>query len=168
MLKKATSALPKIFNTLQVHLQTEQQGCFLLTFVVKIKIVDKTGHIAYWLSSAAEDDKSADILFHGGQFMYSLFTCHLMLEKACKAHWVRSNDSNFPPRTHHLNQIIQQTDLIVPEEYLEELSVMNAWNIEGRYPDFLHAFRSKCTFSYTKSRIEKAKEIYQWLLKQMQ
>ncbi|MCX6250314.1 MAG: HEPN domain-containing protein [Bacteroidetes bacterium] len=128
----------------------------------------KEDHIRYWIDSSAYDWKSTDVLLKGKQYMFALFTCHLMLEKLLKAHWVKDNEQNFPPRVHNLVSIHNQTKLNMPDEYLENMAVMNAWNIEGRYSDYTSNFYKQCTKIYSQDSIKKANEIRLWLLSRLQ
>lgn len=91
-----------------------------------------------------------------------------MLEKLLKAHWVKDNEQNFPPRVHNLVSIHNQTKLNMPDEYLENMAVMNAWNIEGRYSDYTSNFYKQCTKIYSQDSIKKANEIRLWLLSRLQ
>jgi len=68
----------------------------------------KSDHIEYWLKSAANDWETAEYLFQGKKYVYCLFLAHLVLEKLIKAHWVKDNDSNYPPKTHNLVYLLKQ------------------------------------------------------------
>jgi HEPN domain-containing protein len=65
----------------------------------------------------------------------ALFMLHLTIEKLFKAHWVKDNIDNFPPRTHDLQFLHNQADLDIPAEDYDYLAVVNQWSIDTRYPD---------------------------------
>jgi HEPN domain-containing protein len=65
--------------------------------------MNKQEHILFWKNSAKNDWKISQKLFHSKDYLYSLFFAHLVLEKLCKAHWVKDNPENFPPKIHNLN-----------------------------------------------------------------
>ena len=87
-------------------------------------------HIKYWVDGAEESWKSAEILIAGGRYVMALFCWHLTIEKLLKAHWVKDNAEYYPPRTHNLNLLHDQSQLHLPVEMQEDLKVINFWNIE--------------------------------------
>jgi hypothetical protein len=62
----------------------------------------------------------------------ALFMLHPTLEKLFKARWVKDNIDNFPPRTHALQFLYNQTDLDIPVEEYDYLAVVNQWRIDTR------------------------------------
>ncbi len=95
--------------------------------------------------------------------MHSLFFAHLTVEKLCKAIWVKNNPDNFPPRTHHLVKIIQQSNITIDQEYLVFLQSFDDFLIEGRYPDYLFKINKICNFDFTKTTLQKVAEIIKCL-----
>ena len=65
------------------------------------------------------------------------FLSHLMLEKLLKAHWIKDNEGNHPPKIHNLIKLSVNIKLKLPESDLEFLAVMNQFQLEGRYPDYI-------------------------------
>ena len=124
--------------------------------------------IHHWVTMAERDWASVKLLFEGKQYVHTLFFCHLVIEKLLKAHWVKDNDETNPPRIHDLEAICMQSDLDISVENLDLLRVMNAWNIEGRYQDFLDKFYRNTTASYTKLKVEQVDALRQWLLSELQ
>ena len=98
---------------------------------------DKDQHIEYWLSTAKEDLETVDYLFAGDRFVHALFFSHLALEKVLKAHWVKNNEENTPPKSHNLIYLVEKSNLSLREAETDFLQQLNAWQIEGRYPDYL-------------------------------
>ena len=68
--------------------------------------------------------------------MPALFFSHLLLEKLCKAHWVKDNTENTPPKIHNLPGLVLKTKLQLSDEEIDFLREMNQFQIEGRYPDY--------------------------------
>ena len=66
----------------------------------------KEEHINYWLQSASKEALSIDKIFESADYVYSLFFCHLHLEKLCKALWVKHSLENIPPKTHNLMHLL--------------------------------------------------------------
>lgn len=97
-------------------------------------------HIEYWTDSADNDLKTADALFETGNYSWTLFISHLILEKALKAHYVKSNNNAIPPKIHNLSRLAELTDLMLDEETEEFHVKANKFNIEGRYPQYKNEF----------------------------
>jgi len=96
----------------------------------------KKEHIDYWKTTAARDWKFVQQAFKIKQYMYALFFAHLVLEKLCKAHWVKDNKGNHPPKIHNLVRLIEQTELSFSEEDMDFFRKLNDFQLEGRYPDY--------------------------------
>src|ERR1035437_9045398 len=96
----------------------------------------KKEHINYWKESALQDFETAQVLYNGKRYMMCLFVCHLAIEKLLKANWVKANVDNFPPFTHNLELLHNQTSLNLSAEDVANLKLISAWNIEGRYEDY--------------------------------
>ena len=52
-------------------------------------MIDINRQIVYWLTGAEEDLESAKILIESNRLLHGLFFCHLVIEKAIKAHVVK-------------------------------------------------------------------------------
>ena len=57
--------------------------------------------IEYWRDGALESWKDAEYNINGGRIAFGLFTIHLTIEKALKAHVVK-NTKKLPPMIHNL------------------------------------------------------------------
>ena len=99
-------------------------------------MLSKQGHIEHWQKTAVRDWKAVKQLYEGKSYINALFFAHLVLEKLCKAHWIKYNTGNHPPRIHNLVRIVEQTDLKFTDEELDFLRKMNDFQMEGRYPDY--------------------------------
>lgn len=73
--------------------------------------LEKREYIHCWKVTAARDWKRVNLLFKNRDYIFSLFCAHLTLEKLIKAHWVKDNTSNYPPKIHNLNKLVAQTKL---------------------------------------------------------
>ena len=96
----------------------------------------KKDYIKYWVDTANNDWEAITVLIKGKKYIYALFFAHLVLEKLCKAHWVKDNKENHPPKIHNLVYLVEQTKLELTEEDMEFLRRMNNFQLEGRYPDY--------------------------------
>jgi len=87
--------------------------------------MNKSDYIGYWKLTAHKDWDAVGHLFEKGDYLHALFFAHLVLEKLLKAHFVKDNASDFPPRTHNLLLLISQTTLPSSPDHLRLLSQMN-------------------------------------------
>ncbi len=128
----------------------------------------KNEHIDYWMLSASKDWDVVNSLFKENNFPYSLFFAHLTLEKLLKAHWIKDNKENFPPRIHSLIRIVEGTKLVFKEEDLIFLERMNDFQLEGRYPDYQFKIYQQCTKPFTEEALEKVQAIRTFLIGKLQ
>ncbi len=98
--------------------------------------MDKKDHIKYWKSTADKDWKVVQSLYSDKQYVHCAFFAHLVLEKLLKAHWVKDNTTDIPPRTHNLLQLYHATKLNLLSDDISFLRKMNEFQLEGRYPDY--------------------------------
>ena len=130
-------------------------------------MMSKEEHIAWWKRSSDENWETAIYLKNGRQNLFALFAFHLVVEKLLKAHWVKDNVSNHPPRIHDLNEIYQQTDLQLPFGQADYLNAINNWNIEGRYPDYKNKIQKQASDEYLQYHLEKLTELRTCLLEKL-
>lgn len=69
-------------------------------------MLTKDEHIKYWVDTAKKDWKTVQNMFGTKDYLPALFFSHLVLEKLCKAHWVKDNHGNTPPKIHNLPDIV--------------------------------------------------------------
>ena len=122
--------------------------------------------IKYWVTVSENDISVMEHLFESGDYSYSLFIGHLVLEKILKAHFVKNREES-PPRTHDLFKLANQLSLEFSEEQLKFLISVNTFNIEARYPEEKLSFYKKCTKEFALDNIYKIKELYLWLRSQI-
>jgi HEPN domain-containing protein len=130
--------------------------------------VDKVDIIHYWAESSNQDWDAAQSLFTSGHYMHALFFSHLSTEKLLKAHWVKDNEEDFPPRVHNLDYLYNQTKLDLDTTLVQELSIITSWNIEGRYQDYRDRFYTVCTKEYAKTKMNIVNEIRSCLIGKLQ
>lgn len=124
--------------------------------------MDINEKIQYWVTVSENDIMVMEHLFESGDYSYSLFIGHLVLEKILKAHFVKQKEET-PPRLHDLFKLAKQLAIEFNDEQLKFFIEANSFNIEARYPDEKLSFHKICTKDFTYSNISKIKEIYLWL-----
>lgn len=130
--------------------------------------MEKQDHIKYWIRQSSDDWEAVNALLHGGKNLQALFFTHLVIEKLCKAIWIRDNESNFPPRTHNLNYLLSQTFTSINDQDGELLLTLNRFQLEGRYPEYVSQVNKLCTGSFTLDLINKTNVLRLWLISQLQ
>ena len=89
----------------------------------------KQDHIAYWVESTTKDWDAIQNMYKAKTYVYALFFAHLSLEKLLKAHWIKDNEGNFPPKTHNLLGIVSKTSLIFTATEEDFLARMDQFSI---------------------------------------
>ncbi|MBS1491671.1 MAG: HEPN domain-containing protein [Bacteroidetes bacterium] len=130
-------------------------------------MLTKEGHIDFWKKDAERNWETASFLMSGRQFVMALFMFHLTIEKLLKAHWVKDNTDNFPPRSHDLQYLHNQTDLDLPADDYIYLAVVNQWNIDTRYPDYKEKIYSIASEAFVKTHQEKINSLRLCLLEKL-
>ena len=91
---------------------------------------------------------------------------HLVLEKLCKAAYVKVRDED-PPFIHNLSRIVEKAKIVMSEEQMDILDTVTTFNIRARYDDYKLLFYKKCTPEFTKIWIEKIEELAEWIKKKL-
>lgn len=102
-------------------------------------------------------------LYNSGDYHWSLFIGHLVIEKLLKAMYVKNVSENHP-KTHDLLRLSEKSLLEIDEEKQDLLDLITTFNINTRYPDFKRSFINKCTKEFTLDNINKIKELRTWLM----
>lgn len=123
-------------------------------------MMDVEKQVAFWRAGALEDWTVAQELVQNGRHRHGLFFAHLSLEKLLKACVVRQS-GDLAPRLHNLVRLAQLTSLSLTEAQIDTLAELNAFNLEGRYPD---------SFAIAPNRAEadlilaRSGEVFRWLM----
>ena len=130
-------------------------------------ILTKQDHIDYWVKTASKDWKAIQDMYSTKNYVHSLFWAHLVLEKLLKAHWVKDNEGNTPPKIHMLVTILNKTKLQMPDSDKQFLSEMNQFQLEGRYPDYKDELFKKYKSVQTKKILDQVNTLRICLLKKL-
>ena len=128
----------------------------------------KEDHIKYWINGSEKDWEVMNDLFQLKRYVHCLFFAHLVLEKLCKAHWVKDNESNYPPHIHNLVKIISQTKNQLPEGDMTFLADINKFQLEGRYPDYISNIYNITSRDVAEQYLTKTNNIRQCLTEKLQ
>jgi HEPN domain-containing protein len=128
--------------------------------------MNKKDLITYWLKSSDRDFQTMIHLFEKGDYTWSLFIGHLVLEKLLKAWYVRHID-NTPPFIHDLVRLAEKAALPLDESKKDLLDSISTFNIRARYDDYKMEFYKKCSKDFTEKWIEIIKELRAWVKKNL-
>jgi HEPN domain-containing protein len=126
-------------------------------------MVDISKQISFWRDSAKEDWEVARQLVDNGRIRHGLFFSHLALEKILKA-LVCKNSQDLAPRFHNLSRLTELAGVVLDSGYMDVLAEMNAFHIEGRYPESLTKPPTK---EEALNYIDRAEEVFQWLMNRL-
>ena len=87
-----------------------------------------------WLESAQYDLETAEQMLNTGRYIYTIFMCHLAVEKILKAK-VGEITVKIPPKTHNLRYLVKLSGLEPSEEIFIFLSELSDVSIPTRYPE---------------------------------
>ncbi len=130
-----------------------------------MKGFDFKEQINYWKLTSNKDWKTAIILFENRRYDSCLFFCHLALEKILKG-LVVARTKKVAPYSHDLAKLAKMSKINVSKECIDNLRIINSFNISSRYDSVKLEFYRRCTKEYTSNYLNIAKKIYLWLKKQ--
>ncbi len=118
-----------------------------------------------WFKQADYDLKTAQTLFQSGRYIYTVFFCHLSVEKALKGVYAKILKKD-PPKVHNLNYLLDQINIKqLPDDIKKMINYLNDISVPSRYPEEL----STLIKHYKKQKSEKilnnTKQLLLWLKK---
>jgi HEPN domain-containing protein len=120
--------------------------------------------IAYWRDGALDTWKDAEHSLSGRRIAFALFGAHLSVEKALKAHVVKST-RKLPPMIHNLVTLTNLAGLTLSTRHTGFLTELNPMNIVSRYPG--ENVGQIPSYEQTETIVKHAKEILAWLIKKL-
>lgn len=122
-------------------------------------MIDIQKQIDYWIKGAEEDIVTADLLIHKKRNLHGLFFCHLVIEKAIKAHYVLKT-REVAPRSHNLIFLIEKAELDLDDETQIFLGILMNYQLQGRYPDYSPVLPEQTRVN---EYFNKTNDLFQWL-----
>ena len=105
------------------------------------------------------DTAAAEDMFAAGRYIYTVFLCHLAVEKALKAFYARKFRKN-PPKIHNLNYFCEAAGLVLEKKMEDFIDNLNDLSVPVRYPDELDRLLREYTELHPKVK-ELDSEIYE-------
>ena len=119
--------------------------------------------IEYWRKSALSDIETAGILIKNNKLLNWLFFCHLTIEKALKAHYIKTQEK-LAPKTHNLILLADKSLLKLNDNQYKHLALLMRYQLEGSYPDeeILMPSNEEAVILFNET-----KELLEWLMKEL-
>jgi HEPN domain-containing protein len=124
--------------------------------------MNKEDILQYWIKSSDNDFRAMIHLFDKGDYSWSLFIGHLVLEKLLKAWYVQKVDIT-PPFIHDLVRLAEKAGILLTEEQKDILDTISTFNLQTRYDDYKMSFQRKCSRAFTEKWIDEIKEFREWI-----
>ena len=118
-----------------------------------------------WLKQAGYDIETAEFMFNGERYFYSVFMCHLSIEKALKGLYQLTLDE-IPPKTHNLVYLLNKIGIMPDEKMGRFMIKLNEANIATRYPEDLETLQKNYTKTITDTILTDTKEALAWIKQQ--
>ena len=125
-------------------------------------------HISLLVTQAQDDFGAANALAASGYFAHALFWSHLVMEKLCKALWMKKRNSINYPYIHNLIKLLDGASANLSEEQMIYYADMNQFQVMGRYTDTLQAIEKTVTKEICDLYFSKTKTEMTWLINQLQ
>ena len=117
----------------------------------------------------ADNDKgAAEALLNAGYYAHALFWLHLVLEKLCKALWVKHRKDEKYPHIHNLIKLLKEAEINLSNEQIVLYGDMNQFQARGRYADELAAKEKTVTKELSEIYFQKINIEIKWLKNQLQ
>lgn len=115
-----------------------------------------------WFKQATYDIETAEAMFKTGRYIYTVFMCHLSVEKALKGLYTVYLKQT-PTKTHNLLYLIEKIKLEADEELYDFIFSLNRASVPTRYPDDLERMKKEYSRKITEDVLKKSKEALKWL-----
>jgi HEPN domain-containing protein len=119
-----------------------------------------------WLDSAQYDLETADQMFKTGRYIYTIFMCHLALEKILKAK-VEEVTGKTPPKTHDLEYLVGIAELFPDKDTEMSIAEISNLSVVTRYPSDFQSM----VIDFSRDRValilSKTKETFEWIMKSL-
>lgn len=115
-----------------------------------------------WFKQADYDMGAAQTMFDGKRYIYTIFMCHLSIEKALKGLYFKKLGEH-APKTHNLLYLADEIGLRFPETMVEFVMTLNRQSVVTRYPEDLQRIGKIYNKKNTKAALEQSAEVLRWL-----
>lgn len=111
-----------------------------------------------WINQSEYDLMTARDMYNAGRYIYTVYMCHLAVEKALKA-LVNATTGKVPPKIHNLIRLLKLASADLTREQKEFLATINTAAITTRYPEELTASLEKFNKTIAKDYLVKSEDV---------
>jgi len=111
-----------------------------------------------WFRQADYDLETAEAMFRTGRYIYTVFMCHLSIEKALKGLYAKKFEKD-PPKIHNLNYFAEKVELDIDQEFQDFMDRLNNLSVPTRYPDELERLLRDYKRDVTEKILNSTKEL---------
>ncbi|MFA6612547.1 MAG: HEPN domain-containing protein [Dehalococcoidales bacterium] len=117
-----------------------------------------------WSKQSSYDFETAEAMFKTGRYIYTVFMCHLAVEKSLKAIYANKfkKDSS---KTHDLIYLVKKVELELPSQHRDFLEDLNDLSVPVRYPEKISSLLKQYKKEHIKELLKKTRELLLWLKK---
>src|SRR3990172_5417597 len=115
-----------------------------------------------WQTQSDYDFNTAKAMFESGRYIYSVFMCHLSIEKALEGLFAELTES-LPPKSHKLIYFVDKLTLEPPKEIDKFITILNDQGVVTRYPESLENLISVFTKARTDLIIKQTDGALKWI-----
>ena len=115
-----------------------------------------------WIAGSEYDLGTARDMLESGRYPYTVFMCHLAIEKMLKAH-VAEVTRAVPPRTRGLMELAEKAELEVPPNLRGFISDVNKKSVSTRYPEDVGRLLADITREEAERYLRSTEEVLEWL-----
>lgn len=119
-----------------------------------------------WFRQADYDLETAKALFDSGRYIYTIFMCHLSIEKALKGLLAQQFKKD-PPKIHNLNYFCDKLKITINDDFQNFIDTLNTLSVPTRYPDTLERLLKDYKKEKTKKILEQTGKLLIWLKQQL-
>ena len=119
-------------------------------------------HSEEWLRQADYDRETAEFMFSGERYLYTVFMCHLSIEKALKGLYNHKLNET-PPRSHNLVYLSEKIKLELPGDLYDFVFTINRVSVPTRYPDDLKRILEDYDRERTEEVLRKSIVVLKWI-----
>jgi len=123
--------------------------------------------IKRWVDQSKYDLDTARSLYRAKRYIYTIFMCHLAIEKILKALVVKQTGQP-PPKTHNLINLMKLGNAKLTDEQVKFVSRLSLAGIVTRYPDELNQALKEYPRSTASSYLKCTREVIKCLQQQVE
>ena len=106
--------------------------------------------------------ETAEAMFKTGRYIYTVFMCHLSIEKGLKGLY-HEILHEMPPKYHNLIYFVERLSLDPPENIYNFIAILNKVSVPTRYPDDLQRIMQNYNENRSSDVLNQSRKVLQWI-----